>query len=128
MTGYIWPNKPQVLAVHDAAISRFGGAAGIRDEGLLDSALARPFSSFGGVDVFPNDVAKVCAMAHGIISNHPFVDGNKRTGAAVLGMVLRSNGMRFKPRHEDFCSVILGVASGEVSLESLTEWVKSQVS
>jgi death-on-curing protein len=124
---FFWPSREQVIAVHDASLARFGGASGIRDPGMLDSALARPFASFDGVDAFPDDISRACAMAHAIISDHPFVDGNKRTGAAVLGMVLRSNGMRFKPRHAEFCEVMLGVATGKVSLDKLARRVRSQV-
>ena len=127
MSGFLWPTKEQVLAVHDAAINRFGGAADVRDEGLLDPALARPFASSGGNDAFPDDISKVCALCHAIISNHPFVDGNKRAGAAVLGMTLRANGEQFKPRHTEFYAAMIGVAAGDVSLESLTKWVRSQV-
>lgn len=71
------------------------GTPGVRDEGLLDSALARPFASFGGNEAFPDDISKACALCHAIISSHPFVDGNKRAGAAVLGMTLRANGVQF---------------------------------
>lgn len=127
MSGFIWPSKDQIIAVHDASLKRFGGAEGIRDQGLLESALARPFASFAGREVFPSDIAKVCAMCHALVTNHPFVDGNKRVGAAILGMVLRVNGLRFKPRHEEFYAVILGVASGKISLESLTSWVLTQI-
>lgn len=127
MSAPIWPTEEQVLAVHDAAIARFGGASGVRDNGLLESALARPFASFGGQEVFPDDVSKACAACHAIIKNHPFLDGNKRAGAAVLGMVLRANGMEFKPGHREFCAEMLGVAAGDISLESLTKWVKAQV-
>ena len=66
-------------------------------------------------------------MCHAIISNHPFIDGSKRAGAAVLGMTLRANGVQFKPRHAEFYAAMIGVAAGDVSLESLTKWVKSQV-
>ena len=127
MSGFSWPSRAQVVAVHDAAVARFGGVAGIRDEGMLDSALARPFASFGGIEAFPDDVAKACAMCHALISDHPFADGNKRTGAAVLGMVLRANGLRFKPRHDEFLSMMMGVAAGNVTLESLTDWARKQV-
>ena len=64
---------------------------------------------------------------YAIISSHPFVDGNKRAGAAVLGMTLRANGVQFKPRHTEFYAAMIGVAAGDVSFESLTKWVKSQV-
>lgn len=127
MSAFSWPTREQVIAVHDASLARFGGAPGIRDPGMLNSALARPFASFGGVDAFPDDISCTCAMAHAIISDHPFVDGNKRTGAAVLGMVLRANGVRFKPRHAEFCEVMLGIAASKVSLDEFTRWVRSQV-
>lgn len=127
MSGTVWPTKEQVLAVHEATLARFGGASGVRDGGMLESALARPFASFGGAEAFPDDISKACAACHAIISNHPFVDGNKRTGAAVLGMVLRANGLSFKPKHSEFCAAMLGVAAGDVSLESLTKWVRRQV-
>lgn len=121
MSGFLWPSKEQALAVHSTAVDRFGGAAGVRDEGLLDSALARPFASFGGNGAFPDDISKACALCHVIISDHPFVDGNKRAGAAVLNMTLRVNGVQFKPRHTEFCAAMIGVAAGDVSLESLTK-------
>ena len=127
MSGFLWPSKEQALAVHSTTVDRFGGAADARDEGLLDPALTRPFASFGGNDAFPDDISKVCALCHAIISNHPFVDGNKRAGAAVLGMALRANGIQLKPRHDEFCAAMLGVAAGDVSPESLTKWVISQV-
>ena len=127
MTAFLWPTRDQVISIHDASIARFGGASGLRDLGLLDSALARPFSSFGGVDVFPDDISRVCAMVHGLVANHPFVDGNKRVGAAVLGAVLRANGLRFKPRHDEFRDKMLGLAASSLTLESLTEWVRDQV-
>lgn len=127
MSGFLWSSKEQVLAVHNAAIVRYGGAPGVHDEGLLDSALARPFASFGGNEAFPDNISKACALCHAIISNHPFIDGNKRAGAAILGMTLRADGVQFKPRHTEFYDAMIGVAAGDVSLESLTKWVKSQV-
>ena len=72
-----------VITIHDASIRKFGGATGLRDENLLISALAQPFQTFEGVDLYPGVVAKACRCAFGIIANHPFIDGNKRTGAAV---------------------------------------------
>lgn len=127
MSDFFWPSKDDTLTVHDISIARFGGTGGIRDEGLLDSALARPFASFGDCDAFPDDIAKACAMCHAIISNHPFVDGNKRTGAAVLGMVLRANGIDFAPDHQEFYSTMMGVASSATSLEELTAWIADSV-
>lgn len=117
----------EVLAIHDASIVRFGGAFGVRDEGLLESALAQPFQSFEGKDLYPSLAEKAARYAYGIISNHPFYDGNKRTGAAVMGAFLRMNGARFMPRADDLLSVVLGVAAGSVSYEELAAWVSAQV-
>lgn len=126
MSDFRWPSRADVLTVQDISIARFGGAGGIRDTGLLDSALARPFASFGGFEAFPNDITKACALCHAIIANHPFIDGNKRTGAAALGMILRSNKVAFKPTHAEFYKTVMGVATGTISLESLTKWVSAQ--
>ena len=113
--------KDQVIAIHDAAIARFDGLPGVRDEGLLDSALAQPWQTFGGRDLYEGDVAKVCRLYYGVIRNHPFTDGNKRTGAALLGASLRLCGRYFKPRHDDFLRAMLAVADGSMSYEQLVE-------
>ena len=86
--------KDQVIVIHDVAIARFGGLPGVRDEGLLDSALAQPWQTFGGRDLYEGDVAKVCRLRYGVIRDHPFTDGNKRTGAALLGASSRSEERR----------------------------------
>lgn len=117
----------EALAIHAASIARFGGADGVRDEGLLDSALAQPFQSFSGKDLYPDDVAKACRYAFGIIRNHPFVDGNKRTGTAPMGAFLRLSGHRFTPDHRELLKTMLGVADRSVSYEELVAWVRLHV-
>ena len=79
--------KDEAIAVHSAAIVRFGGVGGIRDEVLLTSALAQPFQSFDGIELYPADEAKACRYAYGIIKDHPFVDGNKRTATALMARI-----------------------------------------
>ena len=120
-------SKEEVLAIHAAVIIRFGGLRGLRDEGLLDSALAQPFQTFGGADLYPSAIEKACRYAFGIISNHPFLDGNKRTGAALFGTYLRMSGIDFRPDHAAYLKIILGVADGSVSYDALVEWTKSIV-
>ena len=88
-------SRDDVCAIHSAAIARFGGLDGVRDEGMLASALAQPFQTFGGEELYPSVVEKACRYAVGIISGHPFLDGNKRTGAALLGAYLRMCGVGF---------------------------------
>ncbi len=117
-------SREEALAIHAAAIDRFGGLDGLRDEGLLDSALMQPFQTFGGADLYPSAIEKACRYAFGIISDHPFLDGNKRTGAALLGAYLRNSGVEFKPDHAAFLKVMLGVADGSVDYGTLVEWVK----
>ena len=118
-------SKEEVFAIHAAAIERFGGLVGLRDEGLLDSALAQPFQTFDGADLYPSAVDKACRYAFGIMSDHPFIDGNKRTGAALLGAYLRMAGIAFRPDHAAFLKAMLGVADGSVGYDALVGWVDS---
>ena len=120
-------SREEALAIHAAAIDRFGGLDGLRDEGLLDSALMQPFQTFGGADLHPSAIEKACRYAFGIISDHPFLDGNKRTGAALFGTYLRMSGIDFRPDHAAYLKIILGVADGSVSYDELVEWTKSVV-
>ncbi len=79
-----------ILKLHDFSIQQYGGASGIRDIGLLESAIARPFQTFDGGDLYPTIIEKVAALGESLIINHPFVDGNKRTGAACNGNLTKS--------------------------------------
>ena len=120
-------DKETTLAIHSAAIARFGGLDGVRDDGLLESALAQPFQTFGGEELYPTLAQKAARYAYGIASNHPFADGNKRTAAAIMGTFLRMNGCCFKPRHDELLATMLGVADGSISFERLTEWLELQI-
>ena len=96
----------------------------MRDEGTLASALAQPFQTFDGKELYPSAVEKACRYAVGIISGHPFLDGNKRTGAALLGAYLRMCGVDFAPDHAAFLSAMLSVAAGAMGYEDLVNWVR----
>lgn len=119
--------REEVIAIHDASLARFGGLAGIRDEGLLQSALAQPFMSFDGQDLYPTIAEKAARLAFGLARNHPFLDGNKRVAAACLGAFLRLNGHVFKPEADELLAIFLGVAAGTISVEDLSEWVARQL-
>lgn len=114
---------PDVVAIHNTVIERFGGLAGTRDSGLLESALAQPFQAFGGVELYPSLPQKAAVYAWGIAKNHPFNDGNKRTAIACMASFLRGNGMRFKPRHDELYDAICGVAEGFWDLPTFSAWV-----
>ncbi len=96
----------------------------MRDEGLLESALAQPWQTFGGRDLYPSDVEKVCRLAFGVIRDHPFVDGNRRVGTALLGAGLRVAGFDFKLRHDELLQTMLPVADGSLGFEGLVRWAK----
>ena len=113
-------------AIHSAAIERFGGLDGVRDEGMLASALAQPFQTFDGEELYPSAVEKACRYAVGVISGHPFLDGNKRTGAALLGAYLRMYGVDFAPDQAAFLSAMLSVADGSMGYKELVNWVRSE--
>lgn len=126
MTAFAF-SRDDVCAIHSAAIARFGGLDGVRDEGMLASALSQPFQTFDGEELYPSVVEKACRYAIGIISGHPFLDGNKRTGAALLGTYLRMCGVGFAPDHAAFLSAMLSVAEGSMGYGELVKWVRSEV-
>ena len=119
--------RGQVLLLHKLIYDRFGGSYGVRDEGLLDSALAAPMQTYGGQDLYETDLDKIVHLAFGLIRNHPFADGNKRIGALALLVLLELNGYELKACNEEFYDAIYGVASGEMDEEEFREWVGSRV-
>ena len=116
-------SKKQVLALHSDLIREFGGTEGIRDEGLLESALAAPFQTFDGEPAYPSLQAKAARLGFGLVSNHPFVDGNKRTGAHVMLVFLALNGVELCYGQEDLISIFLSVASGMSDWRDLQRWI-----
>jgi death-on-curing protein len=119
-----WLTKDEILAVHEQVLAAHGGSAGIRDEGLLESALGRPrhLASYGQGDLF--DWA--AAYAHGIANNPPFVDGNKRTAFVAAALFLESNGWRVVAPEEEVVRMVLGVADKSVPQEAVAQWLGDQ--
>src|SRR4051794_37272603 len=117
-----WLTVEHVKIIHERQLARFGGPAGIRDEGALESALMRPVNrwQYGGSDL----AALAAAYAFGLARNHPFVDGNKRAAFAAIIVFLGLNGHDFDVRPEEATAMILGLAAGEVSEENLTRWIR----
>ncbi len=119
-----WLLDEVVIAIHDEQIAVHGGSPGIRDSGLLSSALARPKhkANYGDPSVF--DLA--AAYAYGIIRNHPFVDGNKRTGFLVAYVFLHSNGWKLRSIEVDAVNAVLDLAAGEIDEPFFSEWLKNK--
>lgn len=121
-------SKEQVLMLHTELLRETGGAEGLRDEGLLDSALNAPFQSFGDTDVFPSLQQKGARLGYGLICNHAFVDGNKRIGTHVMLVFLALNGIELEYTQEELSDMVLGVASGNLQFEDMVKWsIKHQV-
>ena len=116
-------SKKQVLALHSDLIREFGGTEGIRDEGLLESALAAPFQTFDGEQAYPSLQAKAARLGFGLVSNHPFVDGNKRTGAHVMLVFLALNGVELRYEQQELIDVFLSVASDGSDWRDLQRWI-----
>ena len=117
--------KSQVLLIHDQLIAETGGSTGLRDEGMLDSALSAPFQTFGGEDVYPSLQQKAARLCFGLVKNHPFVDGNKRIGAHVMLVFLALNGVELQHSQAELSDVILQLAAGEIDAEHLLRWILS---
>lgn len=116
-------SKNQVTASHSALIREFGGIDGIRDEGLLESALAAPFQTFGGEPVYPSLQAKAAQLGFGLIRNHPFVDGNKRIGAHTMLVFLAVNGIELRYEQQELIDIVLSVAAGQIDRQGLLQWI-----
>lgn len=114
-------SKNQVTALHSALIREFGGIDGIRDEGLLESALAAPFQTFGGEPVYPSLQAKAAQLGFGLIRNHPFVDGNKRIGAHTMLVFLAVNGIELRYEQQELIDIVLSVAAGQIDRQGLLQ-------
>ena len=115
----------QVLFIHARLIAETGGEHGVRDLGLLQSAVSRPQASFEGQDLYPDVYHKAAALLESLINNHPFVDGNKRTGFTSAAMFLKINGFSLVASNQEVESFVLSIATGEGSIETITDWLKT---
>ena len=127
MTEPIWLLREIVLAVHEEQLAEHGGLSGIRDAGLLDSALGRPEQLFAYGEN-PDVAALAAAYGFGLARNHPFADGNKRTAFVAIELFLGLNGYAFNASDEDCILTILSLAAGELSEEQLVQWVRLHAS
>jgi death-on-curing protein len=118
----LWMELADAIIAHDLELTAHGGSAGIRDAGLLDSALARPRNLWAYAESAPSLVVLAAAYAFGISSNHPFVDGNKRTALLVSFAFLDVNASEVIASQEDAFLIILGLAAGEITEEQLARW------
>lgn len=122
----IWIEKEDCLGFHGALLARFGGLDGLRDSGLLESALARPLQllAYGNPDLFE----LAASFAHGNVKNHPFLDGNKRSGLMSAALFLELNGMIFNAPEEEAVLQTLALAAGEIGADEYAAWLRNSCS
>lgn len=113
----------EVLFILDQAVKRFGGSFGIRDIGLIESAVGRPQASFGGDDLYETIFDKAAAFMHSLLKNHAFVDGNKRTSLACVGIFLKINGYDLENMGKDELKFAMEVENETLSLEDIAQWL-----
>jgi len=114
----------QVLFLHARLIEETGGSHGVRDVSLLESAVARPRATFGGEDLYPDLFSKAAALMDSLIRNHPFVDGNKRTGIAAAALFLRQNGHRLTATNQELEAFTLHVAESRPGIAEIATWLE----
>ncbi|MBE6110106.1 MAG: type II toxin-antitoxin system death-on-curing family toxin [Erysipelotrichaceae bacterium] len=119
----IFLSKEQILLMHDQLIEETGGSKGLKDEGMLESALAAPFQSFDGKVLFPSVYQKAARLGYGLASNHAFVDGNKRIGAHAMLVFLALNRIRLDYTQEELSDLFLGVAADEKGYSDVLNWI-----
>ena len=116
--------KSHVIMLHEQLIEATGGSHGIRDDSMLESALATPFQSYGGIQAYPSLQQKAARLCYGLVKNHPFIDGNKRIGAHAMLVFLALNGIELTYTQEDLSDVILAVAASDAGYETLFQWLQ----
>jgi death-on-curing protein len=124
----IYLTPEQVLFLHAQLVAETGGGHGVRDLSMLLSALGRPLASFDDQDLYPDIYTKSAALMDSLIRNHPFVDGNKRTGIAAAALFLRLNGYRLTAANSDLEKFTLQVARSELALEAIASWFQLHAS
>lgn len=122
---YLTPQ--QILAIHDQMVKRFGGLRGIRDIGLVESAVARPMATFDEKDLYENIFDKAASLLQSLLKNHPFVDGNKRTALTSAGIFLKMNGYILKNYHEEEVEFGVNVDNKHLSIEAISAWLKNHL-
>lgn len=117
----------EVLAIHDILVERFGGAKGVRDNAGLESAINRPYQTFDGKELYPDPVDKAAAIFESIISNHPFIDGNKRTAYVLMRLLLKVGTLDIVATEDEKFDFVIQCAQGTKTFDDIKAWIKSRL-
>jgi death-on-curing protein len=125
MNQWKWVNRQVLLLLHDESLAEHGGASGLRDEGLFDSALARPVNL--ALYEQPDVASLAASYGVGLAKNHPFVDGNKRAAFLAVGLFLVANGFRLKTSQVDATLTVMSVAAGVMNESAFAQWIRDHI-
>jgi len=114
----------EVLLIHERILDKFGGAGGLRNWGLLDSAVNRLRATFDGKDLYPNIFTKAAALGHSLVLNHPFVDGNKRTAWEAMHTFIEENRYSLQAEHDEIIELMLRIEDKSLGVEHIASWLK----
>lgn len=117
----------EVEQIHNLLIAEFGGAKGIRNLGALDAAINRPFASFDQQELYPNPIDKAAAIIESILINHPFVDGNKRTGYVLMRLLLLQSGQDIQAEQAEKYDFVISIATGQLPINGIKDWIESKL-
>ena len=118
-------SKEKILLLHQLIAAETGGSVGVRDEGLLDSAIESAFAGFGDKEFYPTKEEKAAKIGYSLVSNHAFVDGNKRIGMYIMITFLEVNGIYLDCTNDEVVQIGLGLAEGSLKYDELLEWIKN---
>ena len=117
----------EVIELHHEIIKISGGGSGVRDEGSLMAAIARPFATFDQNDLYATAIEKPAAIFESIVINHPFIDGNKRTSYVLMRLILREGGLDIKVTEEEKYTMVISASMGEIRFDEIKSWLESNV-
>lgn len=117
----------EVERIHGVLIDKFGGSKGIRDRGILESSINRPYQTFDQKELYPEPVDKASAIFERIISNHPFIDGNKRTAYVLMRLILRENNLNVHADNNEKYDFVISAAKGEIKFDQIRKWMRNHL-
>ncbi|MEM9887887.1 MAG: type II toxin-antitoxin system death-on-curing family toxin [Bacteroidota bacterium] len=117
----------KVLTIHSLALDKFGGSEGVRDMNLLDSAIKRPFATFDGQELYPKATDKAAAIIESIVKNHPFSDGNKRTGYILMRFILLKAGIDVEATEDEKYDFVIRIAESKMAFEEIKLWIEDRL-
>ena len=120
-------DKEMVLLLHQLMAQATGGSIGVRDDGLLESALESCFATFDGQELYPTKIEKAAKLGYSLVSNHAFIDGNKRIGIYVMLTFLEINGIKVSAENQDIVNIGLSLADGTMKYQDLVDWIKIHI-